>query len=303
MAETVKVPGIDKPLPKIGVYAGVAVTVVAILVYYRNQKVNAAGAAASSATGSTGLASGSLPSGVLAGDTSGAYQWDGTYGNPSDPYSMDSSTGLTYGNEGYYGGYGVTGTTPSGTLPGPPFSSNTQWSEYVLQQDAGAHPNMAEALGLYLDGKTLNANEQDLVYQAQAIAGPVPVQGAGGYPPKLRTASSAGNGHKGGKTFAANPVKGLRAEPGYYSITIHWDKDAHATGYQVGLRDVTGHRTASPNATTVATSYTFRNLTGGHDYEASVLARPAENNAKPATVRGRPAAVAPQQQHAPARGR
>lgn len=305
MADTIKVPGIKDPLPKPAVYGGVAITIVAVIVYYRNQKNQAAAAPVPG----TGLGSGGLApdSGLLAGDTSSAYPWDGTYGNPSDPYSLDTTSGQTYGNEGYLGGFGASGGGGgggSGNAPGPPFSNNQQWSAFALQQDGGAHPNMTEALGLYLDGQALNADQQDLVYRAQALAGPVPVPGPGGYPPKLRTAGGGGK-PKGGTVFAVNPVADLRARPANSpallpppgggkvpkpktaGLEITWEKSAHATGYQVSARNLTAHRTALSPVTTAKTSYTVSDLQAGDTYEVTVLARPAEKGARPARVQVR----------------
>lgn len=282
MADTIKVPGIREPLPRWAVFAGLAVTGVGIAVYWRKRQNQAP-----AGTGSTDALG--LGSGGLAPDTGlidqGTYPWDGTYGNPSDPFSMDTGTGQTFGDEGLAGSTGGTGGSAGG-LSGPPFSTNAQWSAYVLQQDAGAHARMAEALGLYLDGQALDATQQNLVYQAQAIAGQVPVSGSGGYPPKLRTASTQGNGGKGGTTFAVNPVSGIHAKGGAGTVEISWNKSDHATGYQVSLRNVTGHRSAG-SVTTAKTSYTFRGLKAGDTFEATVLAKPAEKGARPATAQAK----------------
>lgn len=278
MADTIKVPGIKEPLPKWAVWGGVGGVGVLIVIYYRKQQNNAA-AGSSASTGSTGLASG----GLLSGDTSTSYPWDGTYGNPSDPYSQDPSTGQTYGNEGYYGGFGVTGTGSTGGVNGPPFSNNSSWSAYALQQLTQTASfnanNVAEALGLYLDGQVLDKNQQDLVYAAIGVAGPVPVAGPGGFPPKLRTSP----GHKGGTQFAQNPVTGLKASVTKGDIEISWNKADHATGYQVSLTNVTAHRTAHAPVTTALTSFTFRGLRPG-TYRASVLAKPAEKGGKAAEI-------------------
>jgi len=280
----VKVPGIKQPLPKWAVLGGLTATGIGIFVYYRNRQASAAPAA-----GDLGLASGDPGAVPGAGGGSDPFAWDGTYDNPSDPNSLDTATGSTFGDEG---GSGI-GLGPGGTgsgQGGPPFSSNQAWSAYVLSQDDGQHPNMAQALGLYLEGKTLDAGEQDLVYQAIAIAGPVPVNGPGGFPPALRTSRPGG---KGGTTFAANPVPGLTARPGSDSVTISWHKADHATGYQVQLKNLTKDRNAGGPVTVSGTSHTFTGLTRGDRFEASVLARPAEKGAHPATITAAPAAPIP----------
>lgn len=291
MADTIKVPFISKPLPKPAVFIGLGAVVLAIAVYFRNRQnqPSAAGADAGAAD-ELGLDSGGLAaddSGLL---DEGTYPWDGTYGNPSDPYSMDTGTGQTFGNEGLGGSLGGGGSGDTGLAPGPPFSSNTQWSAYAIQQltqQSGLNAgNVTRALGLYLSGKALTTAEQDIVYAAIGVAGAVPVNGPGGYPPKVRAASTQGNGGKGGTTFASNPVKGLKAKVTGSTLELTWSKSDHATGYQVSLTNTTGHRSAG-SVTTAKTSYTFRNLTRGAVYEATVLAKPAEKGAHGAKVQAR----------------
>lgn len=280
MADTIKVPLIKDPLPKWAVWGGLGGTAVLILAYWRNRRNQAAGQAGAAGPGSGG---------ALAGGTGGAYPWDGTYSNPGDPYSLDTATGQTYGAEGYSAGPGTQGGGGGG-VPGPPFATNAAWSAYALQQltqianmDAGA---VADALGLYLAGRQLDARQQDIVYAARGIAGDPPVRGPGGFPPSLR--SKPGQGHKGGMVFAGNPVKGLRAaRAGPGTIEITWDKAEHATGYQVSLANLTAHRTAHAPVTTARTSYTFRGLAHGDTFRATVLAKPAEKGAKPAETEAR----------------
>lgn len=318
MSDTVRVPGIKEPLPKWGVFGGLALTGVAIAVYYRNRKNQAAAAAAG--TPPAGLASGGVAGGT--GTQGDAYPWDGTYSNPSDPYSMDTATGVTYGDEGYYSGTfpGAPGSgVAGGGAAGPPFSSNATWSAYAIQQltqVSGESPGpVTEALGLYLNGQPLTTAQQDIVYSAIAVAGNVPVDGPGGYPPKLRAQSSQGNGHKGGKAFAANPVADLKAtargagrttggnppnipqatgpgakgpeKHGKAELEISWHQADHATGYQVSVANVTAHRTALAPVTTARTSYVVRGLAAGDTYRVTVLAKPAEKGAKAATTQVR----------------
>lgn len=272
MADTVKVPGIKKPLPKAAVIGGLAVTGIAIVWYYR--KNHSASPPAATATDQ--------------------YPPDGTMGNPQDPYSTDPATGQTYGNEaagsGTFGGFGTapadTGSSSGGSSGGggqtsephggPPFGSNDEWARYA---EAHVHvKGTAEAVGLYLNGRVLDAAQADIIYQAIAVAGPVPADGPGGYPPKLRTASP---GHKGGREFAVNPVRGLReTHRAAHEITIGWDKADHATGYQVSLYEA-GKKIRGPFATPHLT-FTFHTLKASTRYRAHVLAKPAEKGARTA---------------------
>lgn len=205
----VKVPVVGT-VPKKTAAAGVAVTVVLIVVYYVRKKNSSASAAQQAATATD------------------QYPPDGTTGNPQDPYSTDPATGQTYGDEaagsgGTFGAFGsgaasgmyydpATGaydlTSPYGTSPvtqpyqttgGPPFSSNSAWSDWVLQElqaqdpgiDAGA---LTTALGLYLNGQPVSPAQKTLVFDATAIAGDPPVAGPNGYPPKVQTNGGTGGG-------------------------------------------------------------------------------------------------------------
>lgn len=123
------------------------------------------------------------------GTAGSAYGWDGTYGNPNDPYSMDPSTGLTYGAEGSYG-------TAGGTPAGPPFSTNAQWSQYVLNyfstNQFGDLAGMTTAIGLYLAGQAVDAQQATYIHDATAIGGTPPVAGPGNFPPSIRQQGSHG---------------------------------------------------------------------------------------------------------------
>lgn len=145
------------------------------------------------AAGYTG--SGALPYGGTGGtagtiSSSTAYPWDGTYNNPNDPYSLDSSTGNTYGNEGYTGTGPGGGTTPTG----PPFSTNSQWSQYVLSYfSTNQYSDIAgrtDAIGLYLSGATVTQQQAQYIQDAIAIGGPPPVAAASGFPPSIKTSGS-----------------------------------------------------------------------------------------------------------------
>lgn len=134
---------------------------------------------------------GTLDSGLqTAGD---AYPWDGTYNNTSDPYSMDSSTGQTYGNEGFSGSVSSFGGNGQA---GPPFSTNSQWSQYVLDYfSTNQYSDLAgrtDAIGLYINGRPVNQVQALYIQDAIAIGGSPPVAGAGNFPPSIRATGSQG---------------------------------------------------------------------------------------------------------------
>ena len=202
---TVNVPVVGKQ-PKKLVVGGLLVVGTAVVIYYaRSKKAAAAPAAATPAD---------------------QYPADGTSGNPSDLYSTDPATGQTYGDElagsgGMLGAFGsgaasgqyydpATGaydlTAPYGTQPvtqpfqtpgGPPFSANSAWADWVIQElavqntsiDTGA---LTDALGVYLAGQVPTAAQKTLIFDATAIAGNPPVAGAGGYPPNVKAPAQPG---------------------------------------------------------------------------------------------------------------
>lgn len=267
MTDTVKLPGLKKPANKWLVYGLAGGTALLAYLWWRNRS------SGSASTSGTGAASGTAPG---TGTGTDPFPWDGTYGNPSDPYSMDPGTGQTYGDEGGGtggGGAGGGGGGGGGTS-GPPFSTNNEWARYAENHlpHTGTERN---AIGLYLAGRPLDPAQQQIVYDAIAVAGDPPVAGPGNYPPNLR-----GNGHKGGGTTAENPVKGLRqtGHEGATGADIAWDASAHATGYKVtsdkGRVEMTGKTTAR-----------IRDV-GPHHGQATVhvLARPAAAGARPAQL-------------------
>ena len=231
----VKIPGGGK-VPKKAAAAGVVIVGTLIGVYYyrkRSSSATATGAAAASSTDQ--------------------YPPDGTTGNPSDPYSTDPATGQTYGDEaagsggalGAFGSgaasglyydpatgaydltspYGTQGTSPYQTQGGPPFSSNSAWSDWVVQELQAQDPsinvgNLVNAIGAYLEGQPVSAAQKTLIFDALAIGGDPPVAGPAGYPPKVRT---SGNG--GGTTETVPDVKGKDADTALEAL-----KDAHLTG-------------------------------------------------------------------------
>lgn len=209
---TVKVPLVGTVSKKTAAGAGVVTGILIVIYYVRSKKSAASAAAAQQAS--------------QAASATDQYPPDGTTGNPQDPYSTDPATGATYGNEaagsgGTYGAYGsgaasglyydpATGaydlTSPYGTSPvtqpyqttgGPPFASNSAWSDWVLQelqaQDPGINAAaLTDALGLYLNGQPVSAGQKTLVFDATGIAGDPPVAGPAGYPPKVRTDGGTG---------------------------------------------------------------------------------------------------------------
>lgn len=240
----ITIPGTKSRVSRPVAYAGLAAVGVLIIIYYRKQKAAATATPAATPTDQ--------------------YPPDGTSGNPGDPYSTDPATGQTYGNEaagsgGTYGAYGsgaasgnyydpATGaydlTSPYGTTPttqpyqvagGPPFSSNSAWADWVIQElqaqnasiDVGG---LTGAIGLYLNGQPLDAAQRAYVFDAKAIGGDPPVAGPNGYPPKLQGSGSTG---------PVSPLKPPGPVTGF-SVTGHkgfadfgWAPDPTADNYNL----------------------------------------------------------------------
>ncbi len=278
LSGSVDIPKVGK-FPKSAVVLGVGGVIV--LIVYENRKKAASAAAAApdpnAIDPNTGLPYGDATagaggyygggSGSATGlQTSASYPWDGTYNNPSDPYSMDSATGQTYGTEGYSGSvssYGVTGG-------GPPFSTNAQWSQYVLNYFAGSDnlQAMTDAIGLYLAGQTVTAAQQGLINDATAIAGTPPVTGPSGYPPSIRTAGSTagGTGVTGGSPVAS--------ASGGHVVSVN-NNDAVVAWNATGATQfaVTIHGPGPLNGRTSTVSIpqaTYSGLEAGHTYTVTV---------------------------------
>jgi hypothetical protein len=257
MADQVTIPGTHAKVSRNVAIGGVLVTGTLIAVYYVRKRNSAATPAPAS--------------------TASQYPPDGTVGNPSDPYSTDPATNQTYGNEaagsgGQYGAYGTgaasgmyydpaTGaydlTSPYGTSAatqpyqtqgGPPFSSNSAWSDWVIQELQAQNPvldvgALTDSIGLYLGGQPLNATQRQYVFDARAVAGDPPVAGASGYPPNVRGDGSTGGnpGPKPAPTVTVPNVvgynyghaynvlvygNGFKIEP--TGVNSHWDVTAQS---------------------------------------------------------------------------
>jgi hypothetical protein len=265
----VSIPHVGK-FPKAAVVIGVGGVIV--LIYYQSKK-NAA-AAASTAAAATGPnatdpnagagyygGGGSYATGL---QSSASYPWDGTYNNTSDPYSMDSATGQTYGTEGYSGSV----SSYSGGTSGPPFSTNAQWSQYVLSYYSGSDNLQAltDAIGLYLNGGTVSAAQQGLINDATAIGGTPPVAGPNGYPPSIRTAGSTAGGT--GVTGGA-PVASVS---GGHVISVN-NNDAVVAWSGTGATSYSVTRTGPGGTVTNTTSVpqaAYSGLAAGHNYSVRV---------------------------------
>jgi len=205
-----------------------------------------------------------------------AYPWDGTYGDSSDPYSLDPSTGQTYGNEG------TTGTSPGVTTgTGPPFSTNAQWSQYVLSYFASSSSLAAitDAIGLYLAGQPVTSAQQGLINDATAIAGPPPVSGASGYPPSINVTGSTSGGTGTSATGSTTTGTPAPAVSGGHVVSVTTAEAVVAwnqTVSQTATVTITGPGPVNGKVSQVTRPQaTYGGLESGHNYE--VLIQPTVN--------------------------
>lgn len=182
-----------RPVKK-GWVIGAGVVAGGVTIYYMRRK--AASAAAAPAQSSA------APAGpTAAGDP---YPPDGTTGNPSDPYSTDPATGMTYGDEanggatgngvsglgGYYGNTSLYGAGTGYEQPGS-FTSNAYWAQYVEQlMGSDGNDSISQAIGAYISGADVTGAGVSIIEQAIAVAGYPPVAGSGGYPPSINAGGS-----------------------------------------------------------------------------------------------------------------
>ncbi len=299
MADDVKVPGFKKPLPKWGVAAGLGGVGVAIFLYYRSHNSSSSSSSAPAAAGqyppdgtvgnpsdpySTDPATGQTYGDEATGATgaygaygsgsssSDAFPWDGTYGNPNDPYSMDPSTGQTYGDEGLAGDGGTGGGGgDGGGSSGPPFSTNTAWSNWVVQQLQTDNPSintgdLLAALGLYLAGQPVSSAQKTLVLDAEGIGGPPPVAGTNNYPPNIRTDGGKGGG--GGTGEAVQNIHVIGRGRDY--LTVGWTAQTGVRDYEVRAYDPKGAQVADDKSS--GTSQKVTGLQAGTRYHVYVRA-------------------------------
>lgn len=170
----VSVPGFGKQKKQtVYIIGGVVVAVIGIG-YYRSRKNAAATAAATTATAATDTSS--------ATDTSGSGYVDPNAAYDSSAYGsgyVDPTTGLPLNT-------GVT--QPTG------FTSNSQWSQAAEEYLAGTvgldATSVQAALGKYITGGSVTADQQNIIEQAIAAEGYPPQSGPNGYPPSVQLAAT-----------------------------------------------------------------------------------------------------------------
>jgi hypothetical protein len=268
MPDTITLPGGLKVNKKVAITVGIASVGIAGYVLYRQsqakQTTDTSGYSTADVDPQTGY-----PYGSPEDQAALAAMSAGTQGQlNSSSFVGGSVLGYDqYGNPIYTQGQGggITGTGG--------FTSNAQWTQAAeaLMGSTGSDA-IAAALGKYLLGQPLTADQITNVQQAIAAEGFPPVPGPEGFPPSYHTAAvpPSGGGGTGG-TVAHNPVKGLRTEPRFTQIDVHWQPLAGAKKYLVKAHH---NGRVADQATVAGTFATMNNLHKGTTYRITVWAQP-----------------------------
>jgi LysM repeat protein len=160
--------------------------------------------------------------------TPAAYAYGyGSYGYGAQgqltPEELASEEGLEpYGYGGVYGygaggaGVGVGSPYPV-TAPVVPVTTNAEWAqaaETELGNSGYDSTTSAAALGKYITGGAVTADQQSIIQSAIAFEGYPPQPGANNYPPNINTGPATGQSGGGGaatKTVTANGKQSLNA--------------------------------------------------------------------------------------------
>lgn len=229
MADTVNLFG--SQVKKGYVIAGGGVIVIAVgYGWYKNRQSAATNASTASTPSAPSTAAG------YAGVGGDSYPPDGTEGDPGDPNSTDPASGQTYGDESQFAsGYGSLGDTGYGGYSGsayyPPgvtggyttYTTNGQWAqaaESYLTSTAGASEvTVAAALGKYITGQPVSADQMSIIEQAIAFTGQPPQQGTDGYPPSIRQQGTSTPPPAAGNSVKLPNVVGMKYGQAYNKLT------------------------------------------------------------------------------------
>jgi hypothetical protein len=257
---TVHVPGIGPMKKKNATYAAVG-GLALVLLYIVVRKRQSSAAATTAPAGATvtdpdgNVCSALAPSGYCPG-------------TPGDLAAQQSASAGVFGPTGQQPGVSVSGdgTTPN-TGPGS-FTNNAQWAAYAEQGmgSTGADA-IAAALGKYVTGGQVTADQIVSIDEAIAIAGYPPTQGPGGKPPSINQVEPGPAPTPTGNVNGT--VTGLKVTSvGTTTARISWNATKGAKGYDVAEA---GYGTYH----TTGTSYSFSHLVPKKHYTIDVAAKPS----------------------------
>lgn len=270
-----KIAGVDKKYVAAG---GVLLAGVLVVVYYRSKKQ--AAASSSSSTGTVTDPAGNVcaaldpNSGYCPGtpqDT--AYQQSTLLGTDSASYVGGQIIGYDqYGNPIYSGG-GTTGAQVPGS-----YTNNAQWSQAaqstLVTDDPSVDPGtIATALGLYITGGAVTAEQQQLIEQAIAMQGYPPIGGPNGFPPSIKTSSGTGNPPppKGSKPGAPSDL--IVSNTSKSTISVSWRPGSNATSYNFGISPAPSGGSGGNHNIGARTQYNVSGIQKGKTYTVTVTAQ------------------------------
>lgn len=220
MAETVNIPGFGSTSKKTAYLLGGGLVLIVGVAWYRSKNAAAAPAAAAPSDGGSTV------------DPATGFP----YGSAEDAAALASQAGYISPSGGGGGGGGGASTAGS-------YTTNGQWAQaaedYIVNTvNGGSHADLVgNALGKYITGVAITADQVNIVQQAIAFTGYPPVNGPSGYPPSYRTTPS---------TPAPAKVTGLKVtSTTKTTVGIQWDRVSGADYYHVhstgtGSHDVRG---------------------------------------------------------------
>lgn len=202
--------------------------------------------------------------------------------------SSGSAYGLSGGDSGYAGtaGYPTENVTP-GSSAGSTYATNAAWAQAVQAGLAGLGydaQTVASALGLFLAGSPLSADQAQIIQAAEAEFGPPPqgtysiiaepsagTGGAGsGGTPVITGTGSGGTGAGGGKITTAPAGFRVVSVTGGDNVNLAWDAVPGATGYVIAYGPTAGSQKykqgVGGGATTAATVAGVGAGSGGTHY-------------------------------------
>lgn len=283
--ETITLPGGLHVKKNVAIVVGLGSVLVGGYFYYRQRQANAAAAASTAASTSSQI------------DPQTGY----AYGSPEDQAALAGLSNATLGQTntgasfqgGQVIGYDQYGNPiygqgqPGSGMPGS-FVSNAQWTQSAeaLMGSDGADA-IAAALGKYLLGQPLTADQVTIVQQAIAAEGYPPVAGVNGNPPSYLTAQptspgGTGGGGTGAGPGAKNPVTGITAVPRTTQVDVTWTALPNAKQYLV--KAWIGSKTVT-QTTVTGTSATLHNLKGNTSYRITVWGQPGSGSTGSTTTR------------------
>jgi hypothetical protein len=273
--------GIKKEYVYIG---GGLVVIVFAAVYYRSKKQADTASATGNVTDPAGNVCTALDpnSGYCPGSQEDlAYQGTGASGSLVGQDSSSYVGGQIIGYDQY--GNPIYSSGPNqNTGPGS-FTNNAAWSQAAIEYMQGIDSNVdasviAAALGAYVNGEAVTADQKSLVEQAIAFENYPPVAGKDGYPPQIKDVHTVIKPITPPTTIkkpvAPKPkVTKILAR----DVTVSWARVPNATGYIVQL---SGRAVFDMGD---GIEHTFGNLTPNHHYSYKIWAQNKAGKSSPGT--------------------